>query len=129
VAGLDLPPRLFSQGKAQRPVKYRGPESWQPVVLAALSAARQGDRAAAAEAFAFVEALPDSVKVNHRAVDGVLVSLARLAAVLGDRDRAVAYIRQRNELAGGRLSRHFHHRDFESLVGYVPWERVTSPAR
>jgi hypothetical protein len=73
-----------------------------------------------------IEAVADSVMEGNAVVSSRLVWLTRLAAVLGERDHAVAYIRQLNESTGGRLSRHAQHRDFESLVGYEPYQRATS---
>ena len=94
---------------------------------AALAAAREGDLQPAKSAMATIESIPDSVPQPNYVVAGRTVYLARLAAVMGDRDRAVGYIRKMNERTGGRLSRHAQHPDFRTLSGYAPYERVTRP--
>ena len=103
--------------------------AWQALAFAGLCAAREGDSTRAEEVMTRIETMADSVMEGNAVASSRLVWLARLAAVLGEHDRAVAYIRQLNESTGGRLSRHAQHRDFESLVGYAPYQRATSPTR
>ena len=106
-------------------LQAKDPAGWDIAASAALCAARQGNRARALELMALIEAVPDTVRDPNPVVQSRAVYLSRVAAVLGDRDRAVRYIERLNDYTGGRLSRHAQHRDFENLVGYPPYERVT----
>jgi DNA-binding SARP family transcriptional activator/TolB-like protein/tetratricopeptide (TPR) repeat protein len=103
------------------------PDDWQARAFIGLCAARQRDVSAAMESIAALESKRDSIPEMNLVVGSRLVFLARIAAVLGERDRAIGYIRALNDRTGGRLSRHAQHRDFESLAGHPLYEQATRP--
>jgi hypothetical protein len=70
----------------------------------------------------------DSVDAPQNLVvtSGVL-GAARIAAVLGDNDRATRFIKELNVQTGGLFPRHVQYKDFDRLAGYPPFLAVTRP--
>jgi DNA-binding SARP family transcriptional activator/TolB-like protein len=103
------------------------PNDWTYEAWVGLCAARLGDRLRAQTAMERIEAATVAGREVNPIVAGRAVYLARIAAVLGERDRAVAYIKRLNEHTGSLMPRHASHDDFASLAGYAPFKQVTRP--
>lgn len=88
------------------------------------AAARMGDRAGAEDAIQRLATLGSSVPA---ALEQTNLYRARIAAVLGDRDRAVDLLRR--AFAAGQPFGIWVHRDLdlESLRGYPPFEELVEP--
>jgi len=104
------------------------PGDWSALTHLGLCLARTGDRDRAEEVISRL-ATADSVDGPNLVVTSGVLGAARIAAVLGDNDRATRFIRELNARTGGRFSRHVQYKDFDSLTGYAPFLAVTQPVR
>ena len=104
------------------------PADWESIMYLGLCLAHLGERQRATEIMNRLLAAADSIDDPHTLVGGAAqLRAARIAAVLGDRDRAVGLITQVNARTGALLPRHLEHKDFDALRAYGPFLRVTRP--
>ena len=96
----------------------------QVIMYQGLLAARQGEPAVAEEMIRRLTTEPDSARYLLN-----LTSAARIAAVLGDRERAVRFLTEFRDRTGGIVPRHVQHRDFEGMLNYEPYLVVTTAMR
>jgi DNA-binding SARP family transcriptional activator/tetratricopeptide (TPR) repeat protein/TolB-like protein len=96
------------------------PRHSEALLVRALCDARFGERDAADLIISRLVAMADSDSRNF-------MRAARVAAVLGDRDRAVAFLKEYQDLGLYPLIDRAQMRDFASVVGYPPFVAVVTP--
>jgi tetratricopeptide (TPR) repeat protein len=96
------------------------PQQSDALLVHALCDARQGKRDAANEIISRLVGMARSESWNF-------MRAARIAAVLGDRDRAVGFLKEYQDLGFYPTIDRAQMRDFASLIGYPPFVAVVKP--
>lgn len=109
------------------------PRDWSALTYSGLCFAHQGAREPAEEVISRLVAAKDSAQWRDRGHDvSNLLGAARIAAALGDRERAVRLLKgfkDRGELWEGRHALSIISREFHGLIGYPPYMSLTQHAR
>jgi tetratricopeptide (TPR) repeat protein len=114
----------------QRLVAENPNDSWA-LMFAGLCLAHRGDRGAAEDIISRLVAAGDSSKWFDRSLfGGNFQAAARIAAALGDRERAVRFLKEHKDHGHHWLSRHLLSKlskEFHGLLGYAPYMALTQP--
>jgi DNA-binding SARP family transcriptional activator/Flp pilus assembly protein TadD/TolB-like protein len=84
--------------------------------------ARLGERERAEDAISRLLTGADSVDMNYQWAAGI-------AAVLGQRQRAVGFLQEFKNRGHPGLPRRFMFKDFDGMIGYAPFMAITDPVR
>jgi DNA-binding SARP family transcriptional activator/tetratricopeptide (TPR) repeat protein/TolB-like protein len=96
-------------------LNYRNP-NYDPLGFLGGAYGHLGDRV---HADSIIEAL--LADQSPGTLSPALMWSARIAAALGDNDRAIGYLRRNLVLSGRGLVKHFDHADFDALLTYPPF--------
>lgn len=112
-----------------QPFLRENPRDWAALMYTGLCLAHQGERGDAEEVISRLVAAGDSALVFDRGRDvGTLHGAARIAAALGDRERAVRLLKEarvRGHRWEGRHTLSKLSKDLHALIGYAPYMALT----